>query len=78
MSDDLKRRLLNSASAAHVREFGNCVGIVVGKVDYNNCPTTNPRWDPKKVGPEIDVRWLPSNLRYAYKPDDLVVLRSGA
>jgi len=52
-------------STAHVEEFEGCVGIVDGPTDYNNMGETH---DPDKVGPEIDVRWQPSNLRYAYDP----------
>jgi hypothetical protein len=55
-------------STAHVEEFGDCVGTVQGPTDYNN--DGEPR-DPAKVGPEVDVRWQPSNLRYAYDPKHL-------
>lgn len=51
-------------STAHVEEFGDCVGTVVGLTDYNNAG--EPR-DHNKVGPEIDVKWTQS-LRYAYDP----------
>jgi hypothetical protein len=46
----------------HVQEFGNCHGVVSGLVDYGNGNT----------GPEIDVYWSPSNLRYAYHPSLLI------
>lgn len=62
-----------NCSTAHVEEFGDCVGVVQGPTDFNNVPRTDPAWDPEKVGPEVDVRWQPSNLRYAYDPDDLVL-----
>jgi len=62
-------KLLDSRGGRdHVREFGRCVGIVQGPTDYNR--DGEPR-DPAKVGPEVDVRWQPSNLRYAYDPKDL-------
>ena len=46
-------------STSHVEEFGECVGIVIGSM-----------W-PNGEGPEVDVRWQPSNLRYGYNPVDL-------
>jgi hypothetical protein len=49
--------------AAHVREFGSCTGVVLGLTAYKSC-----------LGPEIDVRWFPSGLRYAYHPDDLEIV----
>lgn len=45
-------------SSAHVEEFGDCVGIVEDLLQPN-CP-------------EVNVRWLPSKLRYAYDPINLV------
>jgi len=63
-------------SSAHVEEFGDCVGIVQGLMDYNNCEPTDAAYDPSKTGPEVDVRWQPSNLRYAYHPSDLELIGS--
>ena len=40
-------------SSAHIREFGDCVGVVQG--------TASPDTDQY-----VDVRWLPSKLQYAY------------
>ena len=65
MSRELKLGLRRNGSEAHVREFGGCVGVVIGLSDYGN----------GHLGPEVDVRWLPSLLRYAYHPDDLVPSR---
>lgn len=48
-------------SSPHVEEFGDCVGIVEGLVDFGT-----------SKGPEVNVRWLPSKLRYGYHPDQLV------
>lgn len=48
-------------SSAHVDEFGDCVGIVEGPVDYGT-----------QKGPEVEVLWLPSRLRYGYHPDQLI------
>jgi hypothetical protein len=59
-------------SAEHVVEFGECIGVVQGPTDYNNCKPGEPGYDLAKVGPELDVRWLPSNFRFAYSPRDLV------
>jgi hypothetical protein len=41
-------------SSAHVIEFGDCIGLVEDLVQPN-CP-------------EVNVRWLPSRLRYGYDP----------
>jgi len=57
--------------AAHVIEFGDCIGILHGPVDFNNVKPGHPAYDINKIGPEWDVRWQPSNLRYAYSPADL-------
>lgn len=51
-------------SSAHVDEFGSCVGIVEGHMKGPN----GEEW------PEVDVRWLPSGLRYGYKPSELVIV----
>lgn len=58
-----------SCSTAHVEEFGESLGIVIGLTDYNNEGEVR---DERKVGPEVDVRWLPDYLRYAYAPEHLV------
>ena len=47
----------------HVTEFGDCVGVVEGLVDYGS-----------SKGPEVDVRWKPAGWRYAYHPRDLEVV----
>lgn len=62
-------------SWAHEREFGNCEGVVQGLVDYNGgLKPGQPGYDSNRVGPEVDVRWKPSNLRYAYHPEDLEIV----
>lgn len=48
-------------SSAHVDEFGDCVGLVEGLIDYGT-----------QKGPEVEVLWLPSRLRYGYHPDQLI------
>jgi len=75
MSNELKTKLREN-SLGHLREFGNCVGVVLGPTDYNNVPKTDPTYDKAKVGPEVDVRWEPSNLRYAYDPALLKCVRA--
>lgn len=62
MSTRLKQHLRRTGSAAHVKEFGDCVGIVLGKVVYPNGKTYE----------EVDVRWQPSNLKYMYFKNQLV------
>lgn len=53
-----------SHSLEHLQEFGDCIGIVEGPLDYGN----------GHLGPEYDVRWYPSFLRYGYLPEDLDLL----
>lgn len=60
MSRSLRTAMRWSGSRRHVREFGRCVGVVLDLVDYG---TQN--------GPEVNVRWEPSGLRYGYNPNDL-------
>lgn len=62
-------------STDHIEEFGGCEGIVIGMMDYNNCASTDPEYDIAKIGPEIEVRWQPSNLRYAYHPTQLSLVK---
>lgn len=63
MSEELKEMLNGNLSSEHVDEFGDCVGIVQGLTDFNG-----------QLGPEVDVKWQPSNLRYAYHPKHLIIL----
>ena len=63
MKEQYKQDLIANNCADHVEEFGDCVGVVEGPVD---CATSQ--------GPEVDVRWQPSNLRYGYHPDSLDVV----
>jgi len=84
MRDTLKRELMGACtseghvdgtddetctrcSKAHLAEFGHCVGVVQGPTSYG-----------ATSGPEVDVRWEPSGLRYAYRPDQLQVLPTRA
>lgn len=68
MSEELKDSLIKRGYKDHVGEFGDCVGIVEDLVNYNN----NGENDPNKIGPEFNVRWQPSKLRYGYLPEELV------
>ena len=63
MSQALKEALRRNDSGEHVNEFGDCIGIVQGSVDWGD-----------EVGPEVDVRWQPSDLRYCYHPNELVAV----
>ena len=63
MSQALKESLKRTGCNDHVVEFGNCVGIVEGYVNYGN-----------QIGPEVDVQWLPSKLRYTYHPNHLSII----
>lgn len=66
MSAELVTALVAGGSADHVREFGHCYGRIEGPVDYGG----------GKLGPEVNVRWIPSNLRYAYDPELLRLVGS--
>lgn len=61
MAATVKNQLRLNGCSEHVEEFGDCVGVVEGPVDYGN----------GVIGPELDVRWEPSRLRYAYSPEHL-------
>jgi len=63
MSEDFKKSLINSGCEDHVKEFGECVGIVEDKMfpDCDDCD-------------EVNVRWLPSKLRYGYSPKELIIV----
>ena len=60
MNQEIKDSLIKNGCRAHVEEFGDCVGIVEDLVDYGD-----------HQGPEVNVRWQPSKLRYSYHPDGL-------
>ncbi len=62
------KKFMRKNSAAHVSEFGNCVGVVEGKVRYPSVDCAGKF----KTFSEVDVRWKPSGLRYSYFPKDLV------
>jgi hypothetical protein len=53
MTQKLKDAFIANGCRSHVREFGNCVGVIVGRSD--DCEPVS--WD---------VRWIPSKLRYGY------------
>lgn len=67
MTGDCKARLVANGCGNYVTEFGVCIGTVLGLVGYG---TT--------MGPEVDVRWQPSGLRYAHHPRDLEEVTDGA
>jgi hypothetical protein len=62
MSQEIKQLFIANGSHEHVEEFGDCVGVVIGPVDYGD----------GAIYPEVDVRWQPSNLKYAYDAKYLV------
>lgn len=64
MSEELKQHFNDNGCEEHVKEFGNCVGVVDGFTDYGQT----------LKGPEVDVRWQPSNRRYAYDPKTLIIV----
>ena len=63
MRKTLKQKLIANGSRAHLEEFGEAIGVVDGPV----------AWSSETIGPELDVRWLPDRLRYAYQPEDLIL-----
>lgn len=68
---DAFKKLSMVNSSAHIKEFGNSVGTIIGYADYNNCNPSDSKYDLNKVGPEVEVRWDPYNLRYIYPIDAL-------
>lgn len=64
MAAHLRNAFRANGSRQHVQEFGGCVGYVVGLTDYKT-----------QMGPDVDVRWIPSYLIYGYQPEDLVISR---
>lgn len=64
MSEPFKRKMRANGSQRHIAEFGECYGIVRDIMD----------WGHRIKGPEWNVFWQPSNLKYCYHPNDLVVL----
>ncbi len=72
MSENFKNTLIKNGCKEHIDEFGECVGIVEGFVNYNN----DGENDQDKIGPELNVRWQPSKLRYGYLPEDLIKINS--
>lgn len=67
MNQKLKDELISNDCKEHVDEFGECIGIVEDKVNYNR----DGENDPDKIGPEYNVRWYPSKLRYGYSLEQL-------
>lgn len=63
MSEEFKAQMINSESKEHIEEFGECIGVVLGKV-----------YPDLEDADEIDVRWYPSNLKYAYYPNNLTIV----
>lgn len=66
MTEAYKKALCEAnqgVSREHIEEFGDCIGVVEGYIDYGTC-----------TGPEVDVRWQPSKLRYGYAVEDLEVI----
>jgi hypothetical protein len=65
LTKDAKRRMCEGpySSAAHIREIGGLVGLVVGESE----------WFLGGMGPELDVRWPIGKfgIRYCYHPNDL-------
>lgn len=72
MSDAFKKALLENGGKEHIDEFGDCIGVVEDLMDYNN----DNEKDPNKIGPEFNVRWQPSKLRYGYLPDELIKIKN--
>lgn len=54
MTDELKKILNRNGSKDHVREFGDCEGLVED-IEYQD-----------SIDIEVNVRWMPSKLRYSY------------
>ena len=72
MTKDLKTIMQLNGSGEHVKEFGECVGLVDGLTNNNN----DGEYDLYKIGPEVEVYWLPHMIRFAYMPRHLVKIGS--
>lgn len=72
MSDNLKKELVENGCEDHVGEFGDCIGVVEGYVNYNNDGENKLN----KIGPEFNIRWEPTLLRYAYLPEGLIKVKN--
>ena len=63
MTHEFKQRMIGTESEDHIREFGDCIGKVVGPMF------------PGTSCPEVDVQWWTDDegysLRYGYHPNDL-------
>jgi hypothetical protein len=59
MSKKFISDMLTGESKDHINEFKDCFGRVEG-----------PCY-PNGEGPELDVRWIPSGLKYGYHPENL-------
>jgi len=59
MSEELKKNLIANDCEDHVKEFGDCDGIIIGKVFEDNDDI-------------VDVRWQPSGLKYMYDIHHLI------
>ena len=57
-------------SSGHADEFQGCIGLTEGLVNWNKPGES----DPTKFGPELEVRWIESKLRYAYAPEQLEIV----
>lgn len=58
-----KNQYENTTMAPHIKEFGDCIGVIQGPMFLQSWPEA----------PELDVRWHPSNLRYGYDPSELEI-----
>lgn len=47
-----------ACSTAHIKEFGDCIGKVIG---YPNSY-------------DVEVRWMPSNLKYMYCKEEIELI----
>lgn len=56
MTDYFKRNSPNSKD--HIDEFGSCSGVIIGYIDI-------------QTSDDVDVRWMPSGLKYGYTIDSL-------
>lgn len=62
MTAAVKEGLRRNGSARHVHEFGKCSGVIIDQFEQG----TPIAWN---------VRWQPSNLRYAYLEEYLELAR---
>lgn len=67
LTADAKDNFVKNDCQEHVDEFGHCEGVVIG-----------PAFEDAPQMEYVDVRWIPSRLRYSYPVSALEVIAEKA